>query len=515
MKRKTLTVDKDNSKYPMLDPLLLDNQLLHVIRSTKKTSEKIEHMNIIFQNYNQPLKCDRSLLYCAASGQLDIFDFILSKTKDISPKTALGYSSLALAVFKEQVEILRYILGRHDFVLNEQELNIALKYCAYRGFEETLNNIIIRKNVDLNVKDSKGTTPLMMATLNNHERIVSILLQHPGTLIEEKNIQGQTACHIACARGHKRILESLIRHGCDINATDNAAMMPLHYACQENHVDVVKLLLSHNVIVDAPNNDDMTPLQFASQEGATEIVRMLLSTKRVEVNRRDRTGMTAIRLAVIRNQVATIEELLKFGADPSIFDNNGYSCLHTIANFGHSAALATLVESNTALNFAATSESGNNPLVVAIFRGHLPIVHKLIQLCPELKTTKKSNIFSMLHVARRSKQDKIVEYFRANGVKKCYDNLESACSICETSFCTVCCDGEERCQGKNCTFKVCHLCAKENPLETISLDDEVKYCKSCARLARSEKILKLRLWKLTDIHCKHFSDIDIRLIICH
>jgi ankyrin repeat protein len=57
---------------------------------------------------------------------------------------------------------------------------------------------IIKENQDaVNVRNKDGSTPLMLAIMNNDQNIVEFLLQQPNIKINEKNNLGKTALDLA------------------------------------------------------------------------------------------------------------------------------------------------------------------------------------------------------------------------------------------------------------------------------------------------------------------------------
>lgn len=58
--------------------------------------------------------------------------------------------------------------------------------------------------------------------------------------------------------------------------------------------------------------------------------------------------------------------LLKQGADPLIFDGEGFQCLHLAAQFGHTAVVAYLLAHGVLVN--SPDMQGMTPLMWAVFR---------------------------------------------------------------------------------------------------------------------------------------------------
>ena len=70
------------------------------------------------------------------------------------------------------------------------------------------------------------------------------------------------------------------------------------------HVEVVDILLSHGCAVDLQDHMyRFTPLMLAARQGHDKVVLALLESGKVDVNKEDRDGETALFDAVRNNQV--------------------------------------------------------------------------------------------------------------------------------------------------------------------------------------------------------------------
>ena len=107
---------------------------------------------------------------------------------------------------------------------------------------------------DINSQDQKGMTSLMKATMNNHVRIVSTLLEF-GANPRLSNLKGETALHMACMNENFAICQQLLVAMCDINAKDPQGRTPLMYAVRFNKkVDIVQLLIQKGACLATVDN---------------------------------------------------------------------------------------------------------------------------------------------------------------------------------------------------------------------------------------------------------------------
>ncbi len=233
------------------------------------------------------------------------------------------------------------------------------------------------------------------AVENRDIKFVRFLLSK-GVSPDIKDEQGNTALHIIPDRysttvGSKKlkIAKLLISHGATIDSTNYRKETPLHHAAACNNPAMITLLLLHGANPDLKNVDGDTPLYrtilytsdneliqdlsfkliaekssqgifTANNEGNTllhqaiqgyysnfAIIKYLLS-QGVPVNARNKTGLTALHLAVKGSKIQIVGLLLSYKADPLIKDNTGKS--------SHNYLLASKSYSQTSIPYIKKTE---------------------------------------------------------------------------------------------------------------------------------------------------------------
>ncbi|KMQ92184.1 palmitoyltransferase zdhhc17 [Lasius niger] len=102
----------------------------------------------------------------------------------------------------------------------------------------------------------------------------------------------------------------LVEAGADVNQPDSETVTLLHWAAINNRKDIVKYLIAKGAVVDAIGGElASTPLHWATRQG----------------------------------HLSTVVVLMRAGADPTLRDSEGFSCIHLAAQFGHTAIVAYLV----------------------------------------------------------------------------------------------------------------------------------------------------------------------------
>lgn len=105
-------------------------------------------------------------------------------------------------------------------------------------------------------------------------------------------------------------VKELIETGWNVNQPDPETVTLLHWAAINNRKDIIKYFLDKGAIVDAIGGElQATPLHWATRQG----------------------------------HLASVTLLMSAGADPSIRDAEGISCIHLAAQFGHTALVAYFI----------------------------------------------------------------------------------------------------------------------------------------------------------------------------
>lgn len=107
--------------------------------------------------------------------------------------------------------------------------------------------------------------------------VISLLSQDP-TLISARDTDGSTPLHCATWKGHEGLVEVLLKHGADVNATNNNdhwGTTPLHAAAHGNQRAIAELLIAHGADIHAKNLNGRTPLQETEFHKAKPVANLL------------------------------------------------------------------------------------------------------------------------------------------------------------------------------------------------------------------------------------------------
>ena len=247
---------------------------------------------------------------------------------DRNARDAMGNTVLHAAIgwnAKEAAEaVLQHYGSDATAMLNAKNTagKTVLHIAAQKGNIPFLS-LFLANNADINSDDATGRTPLVEAVRYGKTSVVMLLLKH-GASPSRQDIQGRTALHEAVGLAPISVITALRTAGADPLIRDSYGVTPVSrtFKLGRNILDAV--LGSDSSL---SNSDGETPLHIAVQEHVSvETMRYLIS-KRYPLDKRDKTGCSALLLAVKQNLVPLCTALLEAGADPFCENNAGESAV--------------------------------------------------------------------------------------------------------------------------------------------------------------------------------------------
>ncbi|KAK4207518.1 ankyrin repeat-containing domain protein [Rhypophila decipiens] len=261
--------------------------------------------------------------------------------------------------------------------------------------------VLLGCNVDLNVRDREGHTPLFECVKSELRHLV------PGDvgvlrILLEREVMGKRAnpalgrykdnfnpLHLAAQKGYVDDLELLLEAtkalgdglGPDSATTwDKKGRSALWYAASEGQVEAIKLLLRYGAQVNRH-------FQFEGAQQPTALWAMAASTSSAEDKTsgvlallnagakadlgRNAQGQTLLSAMCEMGNASLVRSLLSKGADPRDSDGQGMQAIHHAAKTGNQVIVDILLkcESQT-VDINCKDGSGATPLIYAAMNGH-------------------------------------------------------------------------------------------------------------------------------------------------
>jgi ankyrin repeat protein len=229
--------------------------------------------------------------------------------------------------------------------------------------------------VNPNIKDEQGAPVLMLATLFADSACVELLLES-GADPNRADASGATALMWAMPDIRKARL--LIEYGADVNAqSSDLGRTPLLIAAgYPGSVDVLRLLLVHRADLRAKDRSGLTALGMAMQSADVEVLRFLVDSG---LDPKDEVPAAALRAAYARHRPAVIDYLMSRGLEvpkDALLRASNWQSVDLIERWigrGADVNARDAVYGRTPLHTAASSElAGAETLRLLLERGADP-----------------------------------------------------------------------------------------------------------------------------------------------
>lgn len=231
--------------------------------------------------------------------------------------------------------------------------------------------LLLKNNASTEVKDYEGKTPLMRAAERGYTTIVKELLQY-NAYVDEIDPDGSTALIMAASRGYSEIVALLLKYGADVNRQDNFGWNSLAAAIQSGQTEVQRLLREKRAI----KGENAAGLLDASARGDIERVQQILSFG-TEKNIRDNNGNSPLSVAAAKGFIDIVKLLVIQGLNVNVKNKQLWTPLMEAAKAGHTSVVNFLLEKGAAVEFR--NKEGNTAFLLAASRGRVDIVKLLLK----------------------------------------------------------------------------------------------------------------------------------------
>ena len=188
-------------------------------------------------------------------------------------------------------------------------------HCAsFFGIVEIVAGFVEAEGCDINQTDCVGSTPLLLAVQNGHERVVEILLGQDKIDPDILGQYGEALPSYVAWNGDEGTGKILLgRDDVKPDEPDKFGKTPLCCAVWNGHEGMVKMLLGRDdVNPNKPDDDGKTPLGCAAKNGHEGIVEILPGRDDVDPEQRV-NGVTLLSWAAWCGYEGVVETLLRLG----------------------------------------------------------------------------------------------------------------------------------------------------------------------------------------------------------
>ena len=210
------------------------------------------------------------------------------------------------------------LIIRFQYLMEEKKIYSASDIPTWY-FMDTINQdaaiwLIEKYGNSINFNSGKYMSPLQMACHEGFQQIVQTVLQRKDVDVnyvsDEKNVAILDAtwhnCSIPCA---KLFLE---RPELNLNCCDEDGRNPLILACKWGSLDIAKAIIQRNVLnVNSKDNRGDTALIHSCRSFNLDLVKYLLDIPNIDINATNNKGKNALIVAAKNNNISIVTELLK------------------------------------------------------------------------------------------------------------------------------------------------------------------------------------------------------------
>ncbi|MFP3033742.1 MAG: ankyrin repeat domain-containing protein [Wolbachia sp.] len=379
-----------------------------------------------------------ALILAVGNRNFDLTKYLIEKDADVNAKNNVGFTPLILAVGEGDFNITKYLVEnwanlnvkdqdgntpieratldhRSDIVeiLQQAQLKEALFYAVENGDFNKVKELVDRE-VDVNIKDKRGSTPLIYATAYavffDNLDIAKYLVENRADVNAENNI-GITPLQVAAKEGKSDAVKYLVDKGANVNAINKDGDTALILATRKGNLDVVKYLVDNEADIDVKDKDGCTPIYLAVAQGELNVVKYLVDNG-ADVNARKTGGNTPIERATLdhrsdiveilqqaqlteglfnairQGSLEEVQAIITQGANFKAKDKNGKTPLHWAAECNNTTEIVQLlIEKKVKIN--AKDKGGKIPLHLAAEKGRLEIVKLLVGNNADIKAKDK------------------------------------------------------------------------------------------------------------------------------
>ena len=263
-----------------------------------------------------------------------------------------------------------------DVNTRNRKKQTALLLATLKGHTAAVT-YLTKAGADCSLADVYGNTPLKWAATAGFIGCLSILCDYVEDINEQDEL-GYTVLLLAASSGNAFVTKRLIEKGAFVTAKNTKGETALHLATSGGFRNCVKTLMEKGANPNAQTlNDLMTPLHYAAQQGHASLIEPLAvepSTKkgRAFMDAPTAQGQTSLHLVVSQESdehLATTKELIKYKVPLNVQDRTVFrdTALHSAARLGHLKQAELLLQAgadSTVVN--AQGNTAFNQLVMAL-----------------------------------------------------------------------------------------------------------------------------------------------------
>ncbi|WAQ97907.1 Y045-like protein [Mya arenaria] len=149
-------------------------------------------------------------------------------------------------------------------------------FTALEKENKHIMKVLINEKANVNILNKNGESALFLASRDGLSDIVQILLEAGADMdIQSAETGFQTPLIVATANEHNKVVKLLLRKNCNTNLQDSDSWTALWHAYSNSDEDMMNLLLKSGAAKDIPDADGQTILQDATDNEDDSVIELI------------------------------------------------------------------------------------------------------------------------------------------------------------------------------------------------------------------------------------------------
>lgn len=323
-------------------------------------------------------------------------DKLLTLSDNVDFPAKNGMTPIMIAIGTNNFQLVNKLLNKgadlkhRDLLTGESLLHFAVSDWEQenKATDSLIIDLLLAKELDINLKDNDGNTPLHRAIKDDQQEKALHLVAN-GANVNVMNNNGWNPTMLAVDRQQVDVLTQLLSANADVNLAGKDQWNALHLSVTkvkqdqnlENANKILELILKYGADINSKTDSGASALWLATANKRTEAVKLLLKSG-VEIDLQTNQGNTALLKAAEEHYLSIFQLLIDAGANIKHLNKEGNTALHMILStkIAENSELISMVNEliDLGADVNSISQYGNTPLLLAVKSGYLNITKALI-----------------------------------------------------------------------------------------------------------------------------------------